>query len=94
MIVNFEDITNHMAKLIQNDAGIQQFCLDNLGNNLQVRDNTILSKDHILSLPTCEINKGLENNLKHEDAKETRKSQIWTGAIIFIGDFGVDANRQ
>lgn len=89
-MIQFEDITNQIGKLINSDIDLQNYCNTIFSSNLTVQDNTVVLEQLIPSMPSAEINKSEEIGFKNDEARQTGKSNIWTGNIVFFGNFEID----
>lgn len=90
MTTNFEDITNHIAYIIENDADIQLYSQTNLGNTLIGVDNPVIIEGEIERIPYFVIAKHDEPVFRNDKAISEGKSNIWYMTIVFIGDFSVE----
>lgn len=85
--VVFEDITNRMGVIIKQNPEIENICQNIFGKSITIQDNSIVIKEYLPGMPFCEINKDEERAFKNEEAKDMRRSNIWTGNIVFFGNF-------
>lgn len=93
-MTTFEDITNQIGIIIQNNADIQNYAQANLGGNLTVADNSIIKKEYIPDMPFCIISKEDEEAYRNNKAVATQKSNTWFGTIVFVADFSASQENN
>lgn len=82
----FEQVTNQIAVLLENDATLSAYCTTNLGSLLTPRDNSIGIPSHIVGYPYFVITKGEEEHFFNRGTQNGLKN-ILPLSIVFYGQF-------
>lgn len=90
MITTFEDITNHIATVINTDVEIQAYATANLGGTLTVIDNPIIKAEYEPTMPYCVIKKHDEISYKNQRSRQVEKSNDWFFTLVFVADFSAE----
>lgn len=87
-MVQAEDITNAIAKILLEDADIQAYCNDKFGKNLSGEDNLVfIGSLAIEEKPSFTVTKLPGERHFFNKAQEDSESE-WTIMVSFFGDFG------
>ena len=84
----FENITNSIAILIDENQEIEDFSISKLGSKMKAVDNSITHSKHKQSLPFFTVNKGDESHFSNRGLDKGSKSD-YSLQILFFGDFSI-----
>lgn len=79
----FEEITNTIAVLVDNDVDIVALCNDKLGSKLNAVDNSITQISHKQELPFFTVNKGEETHFFNRGTSNGSKSEFPIQVVLF-----------
>jgi hypothetical protein len=85
----FEQITNAIAVLLENDIDLSTYCVTNLGATLISQDNSIGISNHLPNYPYFVITKGEEEHFFNKGTESGLKNMLPL-AIVFFGKFKAD----